>query len=208
MLELAGGCNVFKRPMYRMVWSNDRTEWSNGEWMPKYDHQPNRWVLERWSPPGQYGTREEWEACGEVTPEGRRISTLGPYPSQGEYEHCFTFEDPLTKCFVQPDIGCIELICRAIERGRMMTRSERWAAISKKKEAARKARHDKFEETWEEAMPPFAGNAVAGIPGKRTYDDVKINGELPAGLRAALPVHGIKQITGDAIDTIAAGAKT
>lgn len=52
---------------------------------PKYPHLDG-WILERWKPATEYGSREEWhsyKAADGVTP------MLGPYPEEGDYEMIF-----------------------------------------------------------------------------------------------------------------------
>ena len=57
--------------------------------MPKYfPHE--RWHVERWMPPETYGSRKSWWASTIEREGGILVPALGPYPSRGEYEHCFT----------------------------------------------------------------------------------------------------------------------
>ena len=53
---------------------------------------------------------------------GVSIPALGPYPSRGEYEHCFTLEGPRGE-FIQLTTTVAEHIARAIEWSRSFPRS-------------------------------------------------------------------------------------
>ena len=110
-LALAGGYNPFGEANYRAVWGWSRLDWIGGKWEdrdsggalvrevvevrrePKYTPH-NRWHIERWMPPESYGSPEQWHAETLEIENGRNIPALGPYPSRGDYEHCFTLEGP------------------------------------------------------------------------------------------------------------------
>lgn len=105
----AGGLNRFGEPNFRVVWGGSRLAWIGGRWtdrdahgnviresvelrrVPKYVPL-DRWHLERWMPPEAYGSPEGWYTQTVETEDGIRVPALGPYPSRGEYEHCFTLE--------------------------------------------------------------------------------------------------------------------
>ena len=107
----AGGTNRFGGPNFRVVWGWSRLEWIGGKWRdrdeggavlrevvelreePKYFPR-DRWHLERWLPPENYGPRELWEINTVETHDGVRIPALGPYPSLGDWEHCVTIQKP------------------------------------------------------------------------------------------------------------------
>jgi hypothetical protein len=151
-LSLAGGCNRFGEPNYRAVWGWSRLDWIGGKWEdrdadgtllrevvelrrePKYVPH-NRWHIERWLPPESYGSPEQWHAETLETQDGRSIPALGPYPSRGEYEHCFTLEGPLGE-FVQLTPAIARHIARAIEASRNVPRAKRREAL------AERARHE------------------------------------------------------------------
>lgn len=72
LIELTGGTNPYGQPNFRVVLGLER------------DHEPSDcWHLERWLPPEQYGDPVNWNAA-----------ELGPFPSQGDYEHCYALEGP------------------------------------------------------------------------------------------------------------------
>lgn len=147
-LELAGGCNWFGEANYRAVWGWSRLSWIGGKWEdrdasgalvreavelrlePKYAPH-NRWHIERWLPPESYGSPAEWYAQTLEIEHGRSIPALGPYPSRGEYEHCFTLEGPRGE-FVQLTPAVARQVARLIEAGRHVPRSVRRAALDER----------------------------------------------------------------------------
>ena len=108
-VERAGGTNWYGEANFRVVWGASRLTWIGGRWtdrdsngnilreaietrrVPKY-LPLNRWHIERWAPRESYGSPEQWFAQTTEVEDGRRIAALGPYPSRGEHEHCFTLE--------------------------------------------------------------------------------------------------------------------
>src|SRR3990170_767752 len=158
-LWIAGGTNRFGQPNYRAVWGWSRLGWVGGKWedrnaagellrevaelryVPKYTPH-NRWHIERWLPPEAYGSPEEWYAQTVERADGRSLPALGPYPDRGEYEHCFTLEDPRGE-FVQLTPTVAEYIARAIETGRCVGPAERRRAL-----AARDQRAEKAYDAW------------------------------------------------------------
>lgn len=103
----AGGFNRLGEPNFRVVWGGSRLAWIGGRWTdrdahgnvireaielrrsPKYFPQ-ERWHIERWLPPEAYGSPEMWRTQTTEIEDGISIPALGPYPSRGDYEHCFT----------------------------------------------------------------------------------------------------------------------
>jgi hypothetical protein len=159
-LELAGGRNRFGEPNYRAVWGWSRLDWIGGKWEdrdpatgtllrevvelrrePKYVLH-NRWHIERWMPPESYGSPETWHAQTLEIENGRNIPALGPYPSRGDYEHCFTLEGPGGE-FIQLTPAAARHIARAIEFGRMALRAKRREALE-----ARTHREEKEYDAW------------------------------------------------------------
>ena len=147
-LRLAGGCNRFGEPNYRAVWGWSRLDWIGGKWEdrdaggtllrevvelrrePKYTPH-NRWHIERWLPPETYGSPEQWHAATIEIENGRNIPALGPYPSRGEYEHCFTLEGPRGE-FVQLTPAVARHIARAIEASRNAPRAKSREALDER----------------------------------------------------------------------------
>jgi hypothetical protein len=162
-LALAGGRNPYGEANYRAVWGWSRLDWIGGKWEdrdpvtgtlvreaielrrePKYTPH-NRWHIERWMPPESYGSPEAWGAQTVEILNGRNIPALGPYPSRGDYEHCFTLEGPHGE-FVQLTPAAARHIARAIETSRDIS-------PAKKKEAlqARAQREEREYDAYAEA---------------------------------------------------------
>jgi hypothetical protein len=144
-LALAGGCNRFGEPNYRAVWGWSRLDWIGGKWEDRDAHgvlvrevielrrEPkylphDRWHIERWMPPESYGSPELWHAQTLEFENGRSIAALGPYPSRGDYEHCFTLQGPRGE-FVQLTPAVARHIAGAIEASRGVGRSKSREAL-------------------------------------------------------------------------------
>jgi hypothetical protein len=158
-LQIAGGSNRFGAPNYRAVWGWSRLGWVGGKWedrneagelvrevaelryVPKYTPH-DRWHIERWLPAEAYGSPREWYGQTMELTDGRSIPALGPYPDRGEYEHCFTLENPQGG-FVQLTPTVAEYIARAIETSRQSDASERRRALE-----AREKRVEKGYDDW------------------------------------------------------------
>ena len=139
-LARAGGINRFGEPNYRATWGWNRLAWIGGKFEdrdeqgdllrerielreePKYP-AVNRWHIERWLPPEAYGSPRQWYAQTIERENGISIPALGPYPSRGDYEHCFTLEGPLGE-FLQLTPTVAEHIARAIEFSRGLSRAK------------------------------------------------------------------------------------
>jgi hypothetical protein len=148
----AGGSNRLGEPNFRVVWGGSRLAWIGGRWTdhdangnviretielrraPKYVPH-NRWHVERWMPPESYGSPEQWYAQTIEVEDGIRILALGPYPSRGEYEHCFTLEGA-NREFIPLSAAACDWIARAVEWARRQPRSRVRGALNAR-EAAR-----------------------------------------------------------------------
>ena len=142
----AGGTNRYGEPNFKVVWGGARLAWIGGRWtdrdahgnatretiemrrVPKY-LPVDRWHIERWMPPESYGSPDEWFAQTIEIEDGIRIPALGPYPSRGEYEHCFTLESA-SREFLQLTCAACDWIVRAIEWSRRQPRRELRGAIA------------------------------------------------------------------------------
>jgi len=163
-LALAGGYNRLGEPNYRAVWGWSRLDWIGGKWEdrdlasgalvrevielrrePKYTPH-NRWHIERWMPPESYGSPEAWHAQTIEIVNGRNIPALGPYPSRGDYEHCFTVEGPHGE-FVQLTPAAARYIARAIETSREIPRAKKKEALEE-----RTRREEREYESYAEAV--------------------------------------------------------
>ena len=163
-LALAGGRNLFGEPNYRAVWGWSRLDWIGGKWEdrdpangallrevvelrrePKYVPH-DRWHIERWMPAESYGSPAEWYSQTFEIANGRNVHALGPYPSRGDYEHCFTLEGPRGE-FVQLTSAAARHIARAIEVSRSAPRSRKRQSLDE-----RARREEREYEAWAEAM--------------------------------------------------------
>lgn len=142
----AGGLNRYSEPNFRVVWGGSRLTWIGGLWTdrdahgnvireaiemrraPKYAPH-DRWHIERWLPPEAYGSPGFWRAQTTEVENGISIAALGPYPSRGDYEHCFTLAGTGGE-FIPLSPGACDWIVRAVEWARRQPRSARRAAVS------------------------------------------------------------------------------
>lgn len=148
-LAIAGGRNPFGEPNYRAVWGWSRLDWIGGKWEdrdpadgkllrevievrrePKYAPR-DRWHIERWLPAENYGSPAEWLAQTLEIADGRNVPALGPYPSRGDYEHCFTVEGPRGE-FVQLTPAVARHVARAIEFSRGVSRARGREALEER----------------------------------------------------------------------------
>jgi hypothetical protein len=170
-LARAGGLNRFGEPNYRAVWGWNRLAWIGGKFEDRDEHgvllrerielrkEPkypavNRWHIERWLPPEAYGSPRQWYAQTVERENSVSIPALGPYPSRGDYEHCFTLEGPQGE-FVQLTPTVAEHIARAIECSRGLPRASRRAHLYN-----RAHRQEQQYESWaydvlDDAVPAF-----------------------------------------------------
>jgi hypothetical protein len=86
--------------------------------------------------------------------DARSVPALGPYPSRGEYEHCFTLEGPRGE-FIQLTPTVAEHIARAIEWSRQFPRARKRGSL-----LDREYRKERAYEQWaydllDDAVPAF-----------------------------------------------------
>lgn len=120
---------------------------------PKYP-AVNRWHIEKWVPPEVYGSPRAWYAQTVERENGVSVPALGPYPSRGEYEHCFTLQGPRGE-FVQLTATIAEHIARAIEWSRRNPRS-----AARRSLYDRERREERVYDAWaydvlDDAVPAF-----------------------------------------------------
>jgi hypothetical protein len=146
----AGGTNRYGEPQFRVVWGGARLTWVGGRWtdydahgnvireqiemrqVPKYVPE-NRWHIERWMPPESYGSPERWYAQTVEVEDGVRLPALGPFPSRGDYEHCFTLESADGEYIPLSPAAC-DWVVRAIEWARRQPRDRVRAAGAAREE--------------------------------------------------------------------------
>jgi hypothetical protein len=170
-LTRAGGLNRFSEPNYRAVWGWNRLAWIGGKFEDRDEHgallrermelrlEPkysavNRWHIERWVPPEAYGSPRSWFEHTLETASGRSVPALGPYPSRGDYEHCFTLEGSRGE-FVQLTPTVAEYIARAIEWSRAQPRLTRRAALENRAQRDERAFDAWAYDLLDDAVPAF-----------------------------------------------------
>lgn len=164
----SGGTNRLGEPNFRVVWGGNRLTWIGGKWtdrdihgnvqretielrrVPKY-LPVDRWHIERWTPPECYGSPDQWYARTTEIEDGIRIPALGPYPSRGEYEHCFTLNGTNNE-FVPLTATACDWVVRAIKWARQKTRAEARAAISAREERREKEWNRRTDEVLDSAI--------------------------------------------------------
>jgi hypothetical protein len=175
----SGGANRFGEPNYRIVWGGARLTWIGGRWtdrdahgnmlrecielrrVPKYLPE-NRWHIERWMPPESYGSPETWRAQTTEVEDGIRVPALGPYPSRGEYEHCFTLQSTSGE-FLPLTAAACDWIVRAIEWSRRQPRRANRGAIASR-ETRRAADWERAaDDMLDDSIPAFHGDAFVSL---------------------------------------------
>ncbi len=178
-LERAGDRNRLGEPNYRAVWGWNRLAWIGGKFEERDEHgallrerielrlEPkypavNRWHIERWLPPETYGSPRAWYAQTIERENGISIPALGPYPSRGEYEHCFTLESPRGG-FLQLTPTIAEHIACAIEWSKKFPRAKARSSIY-----AREKRSESNYEQWafdvlDDSVPAFHKQAFVAV---------------------------------------------
>lgn len=167
----AGGFNRFAEPNFRVVWGGSRLAWIGGRWTdrdahgnvireaielrraPKY-FPHDRWHIERWVAPEGYGSPEMWWAQTTEVEDGIPIPALGPYPSRGDYEHCFTLASSCGE-FVPLSPAACDWIVSAVEWARRQPRTARRAAVAKREARGALDFERVADDILDEAMPAF-----------------------------------------------------
>lgn len=151
----AGGLNRFGEPNFRVVWGWNRLTWIGGKWTlfdshgnetghrvelrlePKY-LPLDRWHVEGWLAPEDYGSPEIWYRQTMETEDGIRYPALGPYPARGDYEFTFTLETPAGE-FLPLTPAAVEYVVRAVQWARQRPRMEKRAALYEREAEKAKA---------------------------------------------------------------------
>jgi len=171
-LARAGGLNRLGEPNYRAIWGWNRLAWIGGKFEdrdpvtgsllrevvelrqePKYP-AVNRWHIERWVPPEAYGSPRLWYAQTIERENGVSIPALGPYPSHGEYEHCFTLEGPRGE-FLQLTPTVAEHVARAIEWSRRHPRVKSRAQLYEREARSERRYESGAYDMLDDAVPAF-----------------------------------------------------
>ena len=112
-LTRAGGLNRFGKPNLILRWGWEPTNfvWSvrarNYERRPRYTKR-DRWYVEQWFAPENYGTPRTWRYFFTENIYGREVDTLGPFPTFGEYEQLLMLQTPhLEECPRKREQECL-----------------------------------------------------------------------------------------------------
>lgn len=124
------GKTPFGDNLYRIVYAQSRRHlvggrWVDGElgyhWVEKYPQIQAAWILERWHSAMEYTgcSQTQWDST-YVDPNSGWL-LLGPYPSRGEYDMVWQFEQGV-------DADSLDKIIAAINHGRTRSYEEirRW----------------------------------------------------------------------------------
>ena len=178
------GKNPNGKPLYRVIWSESRFwmlggEWPDGKkeyrWSPYYGGR-KEWVLEKWLRPEEYaGSKEMWEI--EYRDVNTGLYTMGPYPRQGWYEHCYSFPHD-----AEPNL---EAIVPLLEYGKNnYTLSQIRTALHLWHDNKRKEWEQKVMDGMQDAMPAFGAIATNLSSSKPTMDTGGLTGhELKEAVR-------------------------
>lgn len=171
-LHRVGGSNHAGKALWRVCWGWERLAWQGGKWEadgggvvehrlePKY-LPPNRFYLEKWMPPEHYGSPEQWATRYTEWIDGVRVETLGPYPSEGEYEQAWRIEGPHGGFLPLHPYVCEKLV-HLMLRMQTMPASARRQQAAEEYERKRRAIQQRQHDMIDNRMRPF----FDGSPGK------------------------------------------
>lgn len=175
------GENPFAQPLYRLVFSDSRTDLLGGKWpdgncdyreVPRYPGIKGQWIMERWMSSEDYaGTREEYERVQFDAESG--LYTCGPYPHRGEYAYCHTFIGNPTEM----QVGW------AVHNNKMsrgITDGQRKQGIMEPLERQQREQDQTFSDIWDNAMGPFQkADAVVSFGPNQGRAGFKRGGDMP-----------------------------
>lgn len=165
------GLNPFGEPEFRIVFAPSRRylvcgEWPDGsnyaQWVVKHKNLKNVWIMERWVSAETYAgcSPDAWNAGGGLI--------LGPYPSRGEYELCWTFDT-----FV-PDDASLDSIVDAVKKRFRFAELRTYHRDQAEKE--RDATRQTAEDMIRNSLPAFGGRVLASsriARGTKTMPELK-----------------------------------
>lgn len=155
------GATLDGHQRYRVIWGPDREEIRYGVVCKRYDDVDPRWILEVFVPHEKFG---HWD-----------VESMGPRPSGGEYwlSQIIQVEGEYLS---MTDYGreTLKLLITVVERGKALSEWEKKSWREAQDDKRKKAAHQRFSDLYDDVSGPFGENAVAGIPGKRRSDDVKL----------------------------------
>ena len=177
-----GGLAPNGQPLFRVIWGADRLTVVGGEWN-KYDNQgnltgtiteeklcvkypqaENRWIMEMWTPPENYGSLIEWELRTVVNINGKKINQLGPYPANGEYELLKVIETPRGKFVPLTATVCEAMIAVAVLNRQLPTEIRMKAHREAQEAMERSKEYHRVELIEQHSRPNWAKNPHVVIP--------------------------------------------
>lgn len=205
------GMNHFDEAIYRVIWSGSRYVMSGGKHLiydgkPSNDNvvnalgkDPNQvraevgykwvplypgieaWVLEKWKSAISFTgmTPENWDWQTKDLETG--LLEMGPYPSRGDYSHCYTF--PAT-----PGRMVVMEMIQMIEAGGNYTHAEHRQAILAEKAVKDKDWSNRYEARHMDARPVGGNRPINLRPGKKSAEQ-KINFAKSAEQAGINPSH-------------------
>lgn len=175
----AGGLNPYGEPLFRVVWGWDRlaylhdtwedikgdeiTNKTEGRWVPKY-WPYDRWHLEKWLPAECFGSPEDWAV---------RCASLGPYPSQGDWEHSITIQTPKPEqAYLDLTPHIVEQLIQAVQAGAAANAQDKRAALTEMMERKRKDYERFCDELLTECFEHDAFRGDAFVP-VETFEPIR-----------------------------------
>jgi hypothetical protein len=176
----SGGLNLYGEPNYRIVWGWSRLALIGGEWtdldahgdyyqtVGQYRWEPkylpyDRFHLERWLPPSHFVSKEYWYEISIEEFNGQEFAALGPFPSRGEYEACYVFQNA-DGSYQDLFPYVVETVCRALNYQRAMRDQERRAALDRREAKKVKDFDDFAVAVVDDAMPAYYGKTNVNVP--------------------------------------------
>lgn len=176
------GQNPFGENMWRVVWAPTRVYLVGGRWtdrvegritrtvdeyrwIQRYGEEQRGWVLEKWLSAMEYaGPKELW-----IPDEVTGLYELGPYPSRGEYESCWTFPTYPQASYVE------EKIQQLLYGKNRFNLADIRDAHRKVLEGRERNRDNSLEDMIRDAIPAFPTRAMSGSPYRSAPIDKKIS---------------------------------
>ena len=151
------GENPYAEPLYRVVFSDSRTDLLGGKWpdgtceyreVLRYPGIRGQWILEKWCSAEEYAGKPEEYNRAQFDPDSGLL-TCGPYPYRGEYAHCYTFP-------YAPGDSMITQVVSALKVSRDISSGQRKEGIMNPLEKQELDREQRFDSIFDEAMGPWA----------------------------------------------------
>lgn len=179
LAAIVGGLNLLGEPNFRIVWGWSRLTIIAGEWddldasgnwvrtVGEYRWEPknmpfNRFHLERWFGPECFGPKDHWYEITEEEFNGVKFAALGPFPSRGEYEACFCFENP-DGTYQELQAHVVETVIQAFQYQRAITALERKKGLQDREDRKKKADDDFAYDLVKDAEPAWQGLTTVGV---------------------------------------------